>query len=361
MTRYQLLSPQIEDLRRDLLSWHRNRWETRESKLAELLAWYTAELDSLDRRVAELEAAELYAEAIRTGLSRPELQADTDGCRRKLKYARARVRSLREDLGPRAMNCQREDRWIRCSCEGGAARPVPVDCRQRTVCEGCRKRWAIRMRKRILEAAPRWIEKMTRGRHRARVRMITLTVAHSGDLALDRAELVKGWEGLRKQLHKWFGEALPFCLVWETTPGADGLGHEHAHVIVIGGPGWWNYSAIQRTWRNVCPRSSHLDIQTTKGDQARAAARYLSKYATKGVSIGSAWPDPLIAQWIAAHYGKRWISTSLRFWQVPEPICKHCGERCQRAPKPNGWVVAVDSAEGMPVRRISRERAPPHT
>lgn len=364
LTRYQLLSPQIEDLRRDLLAWHRNRWETRESKLAELLAWYTAELDSLDRRVAELEAAELYAESIRAGLSRPELQADTDGCRRKLKYARARVRSLREDLGPRAMNCQREDRWIRCSCEGGAARPVPVDCRQRTVCEGCRKRWAIRMKKRILEAAPRWIEKMSRGRRRARVRMITLTVGHSGDLARDRADLVRGWEGLRKQLHKWFGEALPFCMVWETTPGTGGEGHVHAHVIIIGGPGWWSYAAIQRTWRNVCPRSSHLDIATAKAskDPRKAAGAYLFKYATKGADLCStSWSESLIAQTIAAHYGKRWITTSARFWVAPEPICKHCGERCQRAPKPNGWVMAVDSAEGMLVRRTGGERAPPYT
>ena len=362
--RYQLLSPQIEDLRRELLAYHRHRWESRESQLAELLAWYTAELDSLDRRAAELEAAQLYAEAIRAELGRPELQADTDSCRRKLKYARARVRSLTEDLGPRASKCQCDERWIRCGCEEGAPRPVPVDCRQRTICEHCRKRWAVKMKRRILEAAPRWIQKMSRGRYRARVRMITLTVGHSGDLARDRADLVKGWEGLRKQLHKWFGEALPFCMVWETTPGTQGDGHVHAHVIIIGGPGWWNYAAIQRTWRNVCPRSSHLDIVTasTSKDPAKAAGTYLFKYATKGADLcSSSWSDSLIAQTIAAHYGKRWINTSRSFWTSPAPICKHCGEHCRRAPKPNAWAASVDSAEGLPVRRVGPNRGPPGT
>jgi len=345
-------------MRRDLLSWHRNRWEKRAAQLAELVTWYQGVLDAIEREAAALDAAEMYASAQRTraagagpGASVPELRDDLGAAGRKLKYARARARSLTEDLGPRASACQKNQRWIRCACEDGAARPVDVDCRQRTICEGCRKRWAGKMRRRILDAAPRWIEKMSRGRYRARVRMITLTVAHSGDLARDREDLVKGWEGLRKQLHKWFGEALPFCMVWETTQGTDGLGHEHAHVIVVGGPGWWNYSAIQRTWRNVCRRSSHLDIQTAKGDQAKSASRYLSKYATKGVSIGSSWPDRLIAQWIACHYGKRWISTSLGFWAPPEPICRHCGERCRRAKPPGTWAATIDSREGMLVRR----------
>jgi hypothetical protein len=193
--------------------------------------------------------------------------------------------------------------------------------------------------------------------------MITLHVAHSGDLAADRAALVAGWEGLRKQLHRWFGEALPFCMVWETTPGRDGLGHEHCHVIIFGGPAFWNYGQIQRTWRSVCPRSSHLDIQVAKGDQAKAAARYLCKYATKGIDLSSPeWSEELVAQVIAAHYNKRWISTSRGFWSAPLPVCRTCGTSCRVAARPgpdHGWrwhgVDVLISA------RILGETGPPGT
>lgn len=359
LTRLQLLSPQIEDRRRELLASHRDRWEKRAAQLAELLAWYQAERDARERGVAQLDAAGWHAAAIRAGWAAQlaELVADTEDCRRKLKYAEARAKALREDIGPRRALCERTDRWIRCGCEAGAARPVPVGCRQRCICGPCRARWAARMRRRLLEAAPKFLA--ARG---ARTRMITLTVQHSGDLARDRRDLVKGWEALRKQLHKWWGYAVPFCLVWETKPGTDGLGHEHAHVVVLGGPAWWPYAAIQRVWKRACPRSSHLDIAIASRakDQAKAAASYLCKYATKGADLdGEGWTDELVAQVIAAHYNQRWITTSHRFWAPIEPICKHCGEHCRVAVPPNGWERAIDSREGMLVRRTGGERGPP--
>jgi hypothetical protein len=368
LTRLQLLSPQIEERRRDLLSSHRERWEKRAEQLLELCDWYQDELGKLDHRQAELLAADQYDQAARVvmgpgagfGWSRSELVVDLAGAGRRLKYARARVRSLRDDLGPRRAACGARDRWIRCKCEGGAARPVPVGCRQRCICSDCRIRWAGRMRRRLLEVAPKYLDP---GKG-ARTRMLTLTIEHSGDLARDRAELVKGWEQLRKQLHKWWGYAVPFCMVWETTPGEDGLGHEHAHVVVLGGPSWWPYAAIQRVWRRACPRSKVLDIRVAsrKKDQGKAAASYICKYATKGADLdGAGWSDELVAQVIAAHYNQRWVTTSHRFWLPEEPICKHCGEHCKAVPPPDEWTARVDSREGMLVGRMRGERAPPHT
>lgn len=327
---------------------------------SEVAAAYRAEVDVAERLVAAAEEAELWRQAREHWTELHDLAEQWDAARRRKRYAAARVRSLETDMEPRVAGCGVAERWIRCACEGGDARPVKFECRQRSVCEPCRKRWASRQRQRMIEAIPGWTAKHRDQRNRAgRVRMITLTVAHSGQLAADRAELVRGWTGLRKQMHKWFGGALPYVLVWETTPGKDGLGHEHAHVIVVGGPPHWNYAAMQRTWRNVCPRSSHLDIQLARGDTARAAGMYLGKYASKGAEIGGfGWTDELIAQWIAAHYNQRGVSTSRGFWVPPEPICARCGEWVHRAEAPNPWVRQIDTREGE-LCRIRGERGPP--
>lgn len=204
----------------------------------------------------------------------------------------------------------------------------------------------------MLDAVPRHIAaiKVPGYRWRVRVRMITMAIAHSGDIARDRAELVAGWEALRKQLHKWFGKALPFALLWETTPGRDGLGHEHAHVIVIGGPEWWPYGKIQKTWHTACPRSAkgpgiQIDLAGTKRrdrDPTKSAANYLTKYATKGAELGGeGWSDELVAQVLAAHYNKRMITTSHGFWVAPPPICPTCHEHVHRAAVPHGWASAL--------------------
>jgi hypothetical protein len=213
------------------------------------------------------------------------------------------------------------------------------------------------MSRRLHEAIPRHVAAAQRPgfRWRVRVRMITMTIQHSGDLARDRAELVAGWEGLRKQLHRWFGRALPFALFWETEPGRDGLGHVHAHCVVIGGPEWWNYRAIQRTWHRACPRSAkgpgiQINMETGK-DPGRGAAYYLAKYASKGAKIGGAgWSDELVAQTLAIGYGKRWITTSEGFWAAPEPICQECGEHVHRAAPPHAWarVARHPEARGPP-------------
>lgn len=364
LTHRQQLSQAIEQRRWELLADARHHWQNRLDERAAELARYRAEVAETGALAAAAELGGfrgLAAELVETAAV---VAAAAERAERRRRYAASRVRSLAGELGPRAAACGAGERWIRCGCEGGAARPVPDECRQRAVCASCRKIYARRMRRRVLEAVPRWVASMRRERRAPRVRMLTLTVRHSGDLRADRAELVRGWTGLRKQLHRWFGEALPFVLVWETTPGADGLGHEHAHVIVIGGPSWWNYAAIARTWRKVCPRSTNIDIQVAGsrgGSPAHVAAMYVSKYVTKGAEIGGArWSDELVAQTIAAHYNQRMISTSVRFWVPPVPVCPCCGDRYRTAPAPNGWRRAVDLRDGVLFeQRIGGERAPP--
>lgn len=273
--------------------------------------------------------------------SRAELERAAAAARRRAKYARARVESLSRHVGPRAARCGQQERWIRCGCAGGAAQPIPARCNVRGVCVECDRRRGRRMRRRMVAAVTHHQRAARAARRSATVRLLTLTVAHSGDLARDRAELVKGWQQLRKQLHRWWGRVPPFALVWETTAGADGRGHEHAHVLVIGGPGWWPYAAMRRVWMTACPRSKSLQIDAVRGGAA-GAARYVSKYVTKGIDHAAGWSDELTAQWLAAHYGARMVATSRGFWtfHVERRPCASCGECYRVAERPSTWELA---------------------
>lgn len=346
---FQHLSPTIEERRRILLASERERWE---SRVEERRAEYEAARVAAVEAGAQVDAAELgdmARTARRLAAAAVEAREALEGATRRLKYARARVASLASDLGPRLAVCGKRRRWIRCRCENGDARAIDEFCRQRAACEGCRDRWAGRIRYRALEAVGAWVdrERGRRGRfqHRVRVRMITMTVRHSGSIARDRAELVKGWEALRKQLHRWFGP-LPFMMIPEVEPGRDGRGHEHLHVVIIGGPVWWPYAKIQRTWATACPRSARgpgiqIDVAGSKrqdGDPVKSAANYITKYASKGARIGGdGWSEELVAQVIAAHYGKKWITTSHGFWSPPEPICATCHAHVHRAAAPGAY------------------------
>ena len=348
---YEHLSPAIERRRRALLLPHRNHWKNRRDELAAELAAYRTQAEELTALAAAAEAAELWRELAERRRQLAELAAELTACESRYAYAKARFRSLTSNLSPRLADCRRPQRWIRCACDERKARPVDRLCGQRAACAECRKRWAWRQRRRMLNAAPVHLEAARKRWGRARARLITLSLEHSGDVARDRSELMRGWEQLRKQMHRWFGAALPFALLWEQTPGTDGLGHVHAHVVVIGGPSFWNYGAFQRTWRRACPRSSHLDIQVAgKGrrDPAKACAEYVCKYATKGAVIGGeGWSDELVAQTIAASYGKRWVTTSERFWVPLIPTCPCCGETVYRAAAPAGWYRLTGAARGV--------------
>jgi hypothetical protein len=210
---------------------------------------------------------------------------------------------------------------------------------------------ARRLKRRLFRAVAFHVEQARASRRSSRVRLLTLTVAHSGDLRRDRDDLIRGWRALRKAFHRWWGYQPPFALVWEATPGRDGLGHVHAHVLVIGGPRWWPYAALQRVWRTAVPRSTGLHVRPGTSNP-KAAAHYLGKYLSKGIdSADDRWTDESTAQLLAATYQARMVATSRRFWVVSELCaCRTCGERL-RAFAATTWAFAV-------VRATGREPAP---
>lgn len=347
LTPLQLLSHAIEHRRRDRLASIRDLWTKRLDERRRGAAWYRYRADEIEREITSAELAgarpvELASEGAIAAAAAARLE-------RLATYAGRRVAALAGDLGPRLAGCGQGERWIRCGCEAGAPRGVAKRCGQRAICRDCARRFAARCRRRALESIPGHMRDHRDARNRpGRVRLITLTVRHSGDVAVDRERLIAGWMGLRKQLHRWFGRALPFVLLVEVTPGAQHDGHVHAHVVVVGGPAFWPYAAIQRTWRAVCPHSTHLDIQLARS--VAGAAYYVTKYATKSAAVvGDGWSDQLTADVIAMQYGKRAVTASLGFWRPPEPICPCCGE----------WVTIAKPPDQLSALLGPGARAPP--
>ena len=363
LTHRQEVSQACEVRRRELLADKRKAWENRRSEALADQGAYTRMADAAKGRgdlAAESRLRRLAARAARCAAR-----------------AHARVERLRHDLAPRVAKCEVAQRWVRCGCADGAPQPLARSCNVRLLCSRCDARRARRLRRRLVAAVAHHVEELRRARRSARVRMITLTVAHSGDLRRDRAELTAGWRTLRKQLGRWWGDPPRFALCWEHTPGRDGLGHVHAHVVVLGGPSWWSYAAIQRTWRSACPRSSGLHVATSRGG-ASAAARYLSKYVTKGLAeLPDDAPDELRAQLLAACYQARMVSTSRGFWVPLDQLpCRYCGQlhraahppsrwelglRALRERRADEWLAAGSASVGSVEHAASLEADPPNT
>ena len=266
-------------------------------------------------------------------------------------YAAQRARSIAVDLDSRVAMCADRKLPVKCGC---ATFQLRVGCRQRWICAHCRNRACIRLRRRLSQAAKARTAAATK---RERWVLLTLTVRHSGDVALDRHRLAEGWRRLRQWLHKRMGR-FAYALAWEFTTGDDGRGHVHAHVMALWP--WIDWSDVAAQWvRATDGHSTRIDIRAGKKG-AKGAANYVSKYLSKGVDLSM---DPVLcARVLAAFYCKRTISTSQDFY-VPEPKeCPRCNEQFEALAKPNAMrqvdPVAVWLADSR-VHGVPQGRGPP--
>lgn len=303
------------------------------------------------------------------------------GDRKRELYAAGRASALGRDLAPAIERCGKREVALICGCGnpadckhnalGGAVparrpeerylhQPSTPDgnvgersvlaparakfcCRQHLVCERCLKKRARKLRARmaagldkaLTDARELWRVNGCPTGGRPQIVLLTLTIAHSGDVARDREELAQGWREFYRRLHRrgWNG---PYCGAWEATSGRDKLGHVHLHVAIV-----WPFipwGVVRELWLASCPRSKSIDIASggkSKGKiQARrdgrptnawSAAKYIGKYISKGIALAS-MGDELAADIVAATYNKRTVLTSRKFW-VPwhEACCARCG------------------------------------
>jgi hypothetical protein len=157
--------------------------------------------------------------------------------------------------------------------------------------------------------------------------LLTLTIAHSGDVGRDRAELAAGWRRFRQAYHRRWGW-FPYCGVWEVTPGDDELGHVHAHVAVVWP--WRDWGEIRALWCAACPRSQRITLVASRRDgkpsTPGSVANYLAKYLAKG-SQAIVFTPELMSRVLAGTYNTRWVFSSRGFWQYFEPKCRRCNCR----------------------------------
>lgn len=230
-------------------------------------------------------------------------------------YAARRAKALARPLVERLDDCERKGLWIRCGC---GPRRVPWGCGRRLACAWCRRRWCRRQRHRIrtgLELALRALQKRGQriGPRGWRTVLVTLTIAHSGDVERDHAELTEGWRRFHRRMTRRWG-SWGYVGVMEVTPGRDGLGHVHWHLVCVWP--WRDWSLARHHWKASCPRSEQISFECAKYG-ARGAANYVAKYMSKGVEVGNFAPQ-LAARVMAFAYGKRWLCSSVGFLDATE-------------------------------------------
>lgn len=249
---------------------------------------------------------------------------DRDRAGHQRDYAARRAEALGRPVGPRVGKCGTVGAMVACACPG-ASRFRPYGCRQWFLCARCRKERSPRLGRRIREGLlARFAEEVDawngKRDERPRLVLLTLTVRHSGDLAVDREALASGWRRFYKRMNRWIG-VYPYAGVWEVTPSDDG--HLHAHVAVVWP--WLKWKDVRALWLESCPESERINMVAKRRDgkasTPSSVANYLGKYLSKGVGDFS---PRLNAEVSAAMYNKRSVFTSTGFWEKFVPVCPTC-------------------------------------
>ena len=211
-------------------------------------------------------------------------------------------------------------------------------------CEACsRRRYAAareraeRAARAIHDAAMRAWRASWRGRGRPRpgtrpaLRMVTLTMRHSGDIAADVRRIARAFHRWSSWMRATVGHAPPYMRVREVTPGRARDGHVHYHVIVA--LPYVSWARARASWaRAVGQDDAHVDFGRTS--TVAQASAYVAKYVAKG-SLHDGWPVHLAASVVDATYGTRtWtvaraVGAALKvsretYW------CRECGAACDR-------------------------------
>jgi hypothetical protein len=227
------------------------------------------------------------------------------------------------------------------ACGAGKRATVPRGCRQWWLCATCRRRRSNALRGRMTDGLAAAWSRATAGGVRCGLRLITLTVRHSGDVDADRRAIAAGWRAWYKSTRDWLG-AYAYCASWEVTPGDDGRGHVHLHLVVIW-PRFVPYGRARRMWLAACPESERIHIAGGSNAPDRAA-NYLAKYLSKGVEVGG-FTDELQASVLASFYNAHLVLTSRKFWGPK--VCKCCGEPWRRVVPSWGDVLGQHGARGV--------------
>lgn len=288
---------------------------------------------------------------------------------RPSEWHNARARTMEGGYTKRVVRCGTPMDGVAVMCAScGCLHPAAHRCEVADLCEHCnKKKWAKTRARMLASLTPAVKAVHKRGRRapiwchepgckcaklpplcRWEMRMVTLTVRHSGDLSADIVTLQDGWARLRTWLDDRGIGGQRYVRVREVTPGEDGLGHVHYHVLLEAPP--ICYEWLRRAWRAAVkdPGACYPDIQRPpKTMTAKMAASYVAKYTTKGSKL----PPELKSRWMEASYGKRTVTCSRGLLDPPAPApCPDCKEVGQLGRVSDPVPAPLVGAETAPSR-----------
>lgn len=284
-----------------------------------------------------------------------------------------------EERGYRLHHCG--ERSIETVCRGCGSvhedQEIQIGCGHGLLCHDCRKRRIAKLRRRLNVAAEAATERAAE--HGYKARFLTLTLPHSGDVARDIEAIPKAWARLLREIQRRHGR-LEFVRVLEWTPGTQGDGHPHAHVLIYGPylsrewlSHWWGHALAMLDYE-VPTRTKAEVLDHLQGKRREYAelelpeqcynlqvdvrlcdpktinvelAKYLVKDLLDGDENGNTRVDAaLFAEAYLGLLGRRCIQTSRGYWVIETYLCPHCEEphdryvyvRMTPREKAKGWT-----------------------
>ena len=222
-------------------------------------------------------------------------------------WHRQRADALSRCWTARVEGCDRE-REVWGWCAGcGQVHTRPVGCGQTHWCEGCARRRARQVRRRIIVGlADAARAERGRGRRRARPVMLTLTVRHSGSPADDRAVIVRGWARLRAWLAARGTPLRAYAGAWEV---ADRGGAAHVHLHVVALAPWVPVRELAAEWVRATDGAAEAQGLDLSPCSIERGATYAAKYAAKGADPRRISRETWLA-WVQLSRGKRSFCSS---------------------------------------------------
>lgn len=253
--------------------------------------------------------------------SATDLEREADATKAKLNWWRVCRLTVRryEERRKRCGEWTYEGTCTHC----GLVHAWPRACGATMVCADCALRKSKRLYRKLMPAIRLQLARGMAKWHAAGrpkggmplLTLMTLTVrsVDLADLAERRKLLSDAWNRFRSWYQGKYHRRLSYAWTAECTDGARNQGNVHLHAVVL--LPMVDYKVLDAAWvRAVGGIGGHIDFQRSRSNP-KAAARYVAKYASKGVKFASV---QTAAAWVQAQHAKRGVSSSRDFWLTDE-------------------------------------------